>query len=120
MQGTLLSVTWQPEREGICGEKGCVWAPLVVLVVKNLPGSAADRGDLSAMPGSGRAPEKERTTPPVFFPGEARGQRSLVGLQAIASQRVGHSCSDLAHLARMHVCVWLSLFAVHLKLSRHC
>ena len=33
----------------------------------------------------------------VFLPGKFHGQRSLVGLQCIGSQRVGHDWSDLAH-----------------------
>ena len=35
---------------------------------------------------------------PVFLPGESQEQRSLVGLQSIGLQRVGHDCSDLADM----------------------
>ena len=38
-------------------------APLVVLVVKNLPANAGDRRDLSAMPGQEEPLEKEMTAP---------------------------------------------------------
>ena len=33
-----------------------IWASQVVLVVKNLPGSAGDAGDTGPIPGSGRSP----------------------------------------------------------------
>ena len=34
---------------------------------------------------------------PVFLPGKFHGQRRLVGLLSVASQRVGHEWSDWAH-----------------------
>ena len=49
-------------------------------VVKNLPASAGDAGDLGSVPGWGRSPGggNDNLTP-VFLPGESHGQRSLVG-----------------------------------------
>ena len=34
--------------------------------------------------------EEVKQPTPVFSPGESQGQRSLVGLQSLGSQRVGH------------------------------
>ena len=48
--------------------------------------------------------QKRRARPPtpVFLPGESHGQRSLVGLPSMGSQRVRQSWSDLAHV-HVHV-----------------
>ena len=59
-----------------------VWASQVVLVVKNQPVNA---GDVRSSGGRKWQP------PPVFLPAESYGQRGLVGLQSMGSQRVGHS-----------------------------
>ena len=64
-----------------------VWASQVVLVVKNQPVNA---GDVRSSGGRKWQP------PPVFLPAESYGQRGLVGLQSMGSQRVGHSWSDWA------------------------
>ena len=53
------------------------WASQLALVVKNLPASAGDVRDMGSIPGWGRPPEKEMTTPPVFLSGKSHGQRSL-------------------------------------------
>ena len=46
-------------------------------VVKNLPASA---GDLGLIPESGKIPSRRKWQPtPVFLPGKAHGQRSLMG-----------------------------------------
>ena len=46
-------------------------------VVKNPPNNA---GDIGLVPGSGSSPGEGNVKPsPVFFPGEAHGQRSLTG-----------------------------------------
>ena len=53
-------------------------ASQVVLVVKDLPASAGDIRDPGMIPGE--TPWRRAWQPtPVFLPGEARGQRSLVG-----------------------------------------
>ena len=48
-------------------------------------------------PWVGKIPWRRACQPtPVFLPWESYGQRSLVGIQPIGSQRVGHSWSNLA------------------------
>ena len=59
-----------------------VWASQVVLVVKNQPVNA---GDVRSSGGRKWQPS------PVFLPGESYGQRGLVGLQSMGSQRLGHN-----------------------------
>jgi len=51
----------------------------VALVVKNLPASAGDTGDISLIPGSGKIPRKMGCPSPVFLLGEFHGQRNLMG-----------------------------------------
>ena len=52
----------------------------MTLVVKNLLSNAGDVRDVGSIPGSGRFPWRRAWQPtPVFLPGEAHGQRSLVG-----------------------------------------
>ena len=42
--------------------------------------SACNVGDLGSIPGLGRFPwRRERLHPPVFWPGESHGERSLAG-----------------------------------------
>ena len=49
-------------------------------MVKNLPASAGDAGDLGSIPGSGRSPGGGKGNPVQYFlPGESHGQRSLAG-----------------------------------------
>ena len=49
-------------------------------MVKNLPANARDAKDTGSIPGLGRSPWRRKWQPtPVSLPGEARGQRSLVG-----------------------------------------
>ena len=55
-------------------------------VVKNLPASAGDAGDMSLIPGLGGSPGGGST--PVFFPGESHGQRSLAGYSPYGCKRV--------------------------------
>ena len=60
-------------------------------VVKNLFASAGDVGDLSFIPVSGRSPGEGNGYAPEYSCLEnPHGQRSLVGLQSIGSQRVRH------------------------------
>ena len=49
-------------------------------VVKNMPSSAGDAGDVSSIPGlMGKIPWRRKWQPtPVFLPGKSHGQRSLV------------------------------------------
>ena len=54
------------------------WAFQVARVVKNTPANAGDKRDMGLIPGLGRSPEGEQSTP-VFLPGESHGQRSLAG-----------------------------------------
>ena len=55
-------------------------ASQVMLVVKNLPGSAGDVRDAGWIPGLGRFPWRRKWQPtPVFLPRESNGQRSLTG-----------------------------------------
>ena len=51
-------------------------ASQVVLMVRNLPANAGDKGLIL---GSGRSPGGGHGNPSVFLPGESHGQRSLVG-----------------------------------------
>ena len=41
--------------------------------------SNCNAGDMGSIPGSERSPGEENGYPPVFFPRESHGQRSLVG-----------------------------------------
>jgi len=54
-----------------------------MLVVKNLPNSPANAGDVreaDLIPGSGRFPWSRKWQPtPVFLPGKFHGERNLVG-----------------------------------------
>ena len=67
-----------------------------VLIVLGFPGgsdgkeSACNAGDLGLNPGLGRSPWRREWPPtPVFLPGEAHGQKSLVGYKSMGSQRAG-------------------------------
>ena len=56
------------------------WASQVVVVVKNLPASAADARDLDSIPGLGRFPGDRNGNPLQYSCLEkSHGQRSLVG-----------------------------------------
>ena len=55
-------------------------------MVKNPP---ANVGDVDLIPGSGRSPE-EGNSNPIQYSCLGNGQRSLVGLQSMGLQRVGH------------------------------
>ena len=60
-------------------------------VVKNLFASAGDVRDVSFIPGLGRSPgEGNGYAPKYSCLDSPHGQSSLVGLQSIGSQRVGH------------------------------
>ena len=69
-------------------------------MVKNPPTTQETGFD----PWVGKVPwRRERLHTPVFFPGEFHGQRSLVGLQSMGSQRLGQDWERLTHThARTH------------------
>ena len=49
-------------------------------------------------PWVGKIPWRRAGQPtPIFLPGESHGQSNLAGYSPVASQRVGHNWSDLAH-----------------------
>ena len=61
---------------------------LVAQMLKNLP---VNVGDLSSIPGSGRAPGEGNGKPLQYFlPEESHGQRSLAGYRPWGRKRVGH------------------------------
>ena len=47
-------------------------------VVKDLPASAEDTGDVGLMPQSGRSPRGGHGNPSISLPGESDGQKNLV------------------------------------------
>ena len=60
-------------------------------MVKNLPASAGDEGDVGLIPGSGRSPGGGHGQPtPVFLPGESHGQWILAGCGPWGHKRVRH------------------------------
>ena len=54
-------------------------ASQVAQVVKNPHANAGDIKDVGSIPGLGRARRRKWQPIPMFLPGEARGQRILVG-----------------------------------------
>ena len=61
-------------------------------VVKNLPDSAGDEGDVGLIPELGRSPREGNGNPlPVFLLGKSHGQRSLEGNGPWGSQRIRHN-----------------------------
>ena len=62
-------------------------------VAKKAPANAADAGDMSSIPGSGRFPWRRKWQPTtVFLTEKSHGQRSLAGYSPwMASRRVGHN-----------------------------
>ena len=72
-------------------------APILPIPRGFFPGGSAAKKqpanaeDVGSIPGSGRFPWRRAWQPtPVFFSGESHRQRSLVELQSMGSQRVGH------------------------------
>ena len=59
-------------------------------VLKNPPAKVGDTGNTGSIPGSGRSPRGGNGNPLQFLPGKSHGQRSLVELQSMGLQRVGH------------------------------
>ena len=63
----------------------------MTLVVKNLPSSAGDKGDVGLIPGSGRSPGRGHGQPtPIFLPGESHGRQILAGCGPWGRKRVRH------------------------------
>ena len=58
---------------------------------------SSNAGDLGSIPGLERSPRGGQTTP-VFLPGESPWAEEPGGLQSMGLHRVGHACSDLAHM----------------------
>ena len=56
-----------------------IWAPQVVLVVKNSPANAGYVRDVGLIPGWENPMGKAWQWTPVFLPGESRRQRNLEG-----------------------------------------
>ena len=69
-------------------------------MVKNLPASAEDVGDLSSIPGLGRSWRMEWQPTPIFLPRKSYGQRSLVGYSSW-----GHKSLDTAE----HTHTWYTI-----------
>ena len=68
-------------------------------MVKNLPVSAEDSGNMSLIPESGKIPWRKKWQPtPVFLPGKSHGQRRLAGYSPW-----GHKESDMTE-ATSHAC----------------
>ena len=61
----------------------------MVLVVKNLPGSAGDIGDVGSIPGSGRSSGGENATHSSILAWRIPWTEEPGRLQSIGSQRVG-------------------------------
>ena len=59
------------------------------LSVKNLPANAGDIRDDGSIPQLGRSPGGGHGNP--LLPGEAHGQRSLVGYSPMGLQRIRHN-----------------------------
>ena len=63
-----------------------LWAPQVVLVVKNPPANAGDIRNAGSVPGWGKIPWRRAWQPtPVFLPGESPGTEEPVRLQYVCS-----------------------------------
>ena len=81
--------------------------------------SAYNAGDPGSIPGSGRSPGEGHSIPPVFLPGESRGQRSLAGyspqgrieLDTIAATKRAHMYVDTYVHIRMYVWFFLTELA---------
>ena len=85
-----------------------------MVVVKNWPANAGDIREAGLIPGLGRFPWRRKWQPaPVFLPGEAHRQRSLVGYIA---QRVAKSQTWLKWLS-MHTRHWRDI-SIHHNYSR--
>ena len=80
--------------------------------------SACNAGGVSLIPALGRSPGEGNGNPLVFFPGKSRGQRILVGLRSMGSQK-----SDMTwrinNTIRMHIIDGNSHFKYFLKSYFH-
>ena len=74
-------------------------------MIKNLPASAGDAGDMGSIPGLERSPgEGNGDLTPVFLSGESHGHRSLVGCRPWS-----HEESDITEHTHTHICIRKSL-----------
>ena len=72
-------------------------------MVKYLPASAEDSGDTGSIPGWGRSPGRGNGNPLQYsYVENPHGQRSLVGLHSMVSQRVGHDGATKHSTAHLH------------------
>ena len=91
-----------------------IWASQVVLVVKNLPASAADVRDLGLIPGSGRSPGGRHGNPLQYSCLEnLHGQRSLGGYspwgpkESDKTEAPKHTCTHKSRCPCHLLCVSL-------------
>ena len=71
------------------GWHNTIWASQVVLVVKDMPGSAGDTSDTSSIPGSGRPLEEGTATHSSILAWRIPGTEEPGGLQYPGLQIVG-------------------------------
>ena len=62
-----------------------------ILAAQRVENPPADTGDPGSISGSGRSPRGDGNATPVFLPGEAHGQRSLLGYSPWGPKRVRHN-----------------------------
>ena len=67
----------------------------VALVINNPPANSGDIRDAGLIPGSGRSPGKENSSPLQYS--------CLENPTDMGSQRVRHDCGDLAHLHTQNI-----------------
>ena len=60
-------------------------------MVKNLPASTGDTGDMDSIPGSGRSPREGHGNPLQYLAWRILMNRKPGGLQSRGSQRVGYN-----------------------------
>ena len=73
------------------------WASQVVLVVKNPPANAGDIRDVGSVTGSERSPGEGHGSPLQYSAWRISWTEDPDGRQSIASQKVRHDWSNLAH-----------------------
>ena len=108
----------------LCARKICVfcyyWYSIPSLIHMGFPGDSVAK-DYEAVcqwrrcrfdPWAGKIPwiRKCQPTPfniQVFFSGKSHGQRSLVGLQSMGSQRVRHDLATKQHYIYVYICIFI-------------
>ena len=103
MQACTCKRIWE-KKEGCRGEsQTAVQLSKFVAsgsVVKNPLTNAVDSGDMGSIPGSGRSHGEGNGNTPVFLPGEAQGQRTLVGYRPWGCRE--SDMPEHAHTAHSH------------------